>query len=156
MPLAQAPWVVDEEEPHPVPFLAVGAVRLGGQLASHAWDLYEDIGEPALTDCQMLSQAASQENEHLPMRLDSETEMMNVEPDCEGKALVYNSRLVNYATDHFKEAGVSPSDLLDFVQPNGTNAVCTDPDIRHALKMGVNFRYRFFDKGRRYSVSGSW
>ena len=45
---------------------------------------------------------------------------------------------------------MSPSDLLDFVQPNGTNAVCTDPDIRHALKMGVNFRYRFFDKGRRY------
>lgn len=92
---------------------------------------------------QALWQVASQLNQSTPIQIDQETILSNV--SVEGDGLVYNYLLVNYSS-----AEISPQELVDALYPGVKSAVCSQPEMKPALRDGISFHYSYSGNDRNY------
>jgi len=81
------------------------------------------------------------------MRVDAETEMMNV--GAEEATVIYNYRLVN--TD---ASAITANQMQAALRPKVVNYACTHPGTREEfLNKGITLRYVYHDKIRRRITS---
>lgn len=80
-----------------------------------------------------LLQIASETNKSLPMRIDKETLLTNV--DAYDNTLVYSYMLVNYSSRE-----VNFNKFMPTVRKITTNAACSDPDTKASLNEGGSVR----------------
>lgn len=84
----------------------------------------------------VLLQIASETNKSLPMKIDKETLLTNV--DAYDNTLVYSYMLVNYS---YRE--VNFNKFMPTVRQMTTNAVCSDPDTKALLNEGGSYNFRY-------------
>jgi hypothetical protein len=99
---------------------------------------------PATASAQYLSGIASEVNKTTPLRVDRDTELLNV-VGLDG-VLVYNYRLLSMSA-----AELTVAQLLSAVRPTALFHACNTAATReHLLGRGVILRYTYVDKDRQF------
>ena len=121
--------------------VSVGPARASSALSLSRSESSEQRIHTALT------RVASIVNANLPMRVDEETELMNV--GVFGDTLAYNYRLVNVDIPT-ADLGDAAQAIVAALRPGVVRQACSTPETHELLSEGVTMRYAYHDETREY------
>ena len=102
------------------------------------------VSRPADPTLAVLNRVASELNKNLPMRIDQETELMNV--GAREGVIVYNYRCLNFTASE-----LNADTLVEELRPSALRQACTTPETADGLlKRGVAMRFSYVDRSRAF------